>query len=183
MKKIIKMLGLLAVPVLLLSSCDNDNTNNATTNSSTSTPTVSTTGDATTPTVSTTTTETTTTASHEHTYEHHDAVAPTFLQAGNIEYYYCSECKKYFNANKEEISPNDITISKLNCELSLLVNDTKYDLTIVSSSNGSIQLYAEVDSLKANDTIKIVNKNDSTVVYNYSSIGIDNNKVSDDMYI
>ena len=50
---------------------------------------------------------------HVHEYLHFDAVSPTCTQAGNIEYYKCNGCNKYFNADKEEINESAIAVAAL----------------------------------------------------------------------
>ena len=54
---------------------------------------------------------------HTHTYVHHDAATATCATDGNIEYYECSGCHKYFNSSKEEISSNDIVVLSLGHDL------------------------------------------------------------------
>ena len=50
---------------------------------------------------------------HVHTYVHHDKVDATCEEDGNIEYYTCSECGKYFDADKNEIAGTSIKINAL----------------------------------------------------------------------
>ena len=52
---------------------------------------------------------------HEHTFTHVAGVAPTCTADGNIEYWYCPGCGRYFSDGQgaNEISQNDIRISAL----------------------------------------------------------------------
>ena len=51
--------------------------------------------------------------SHYHSYEHHEAKAPTCEVGGNNEYYYCEECGKYYDADKKEIAKEDVFLDAL----------------------------------------------------------------------
>ena len=52
---------------------------------------------------------------NEHTLTHHDRVEPDYANDGNIEYWTCDECSKYFSdaEGNNEISADDIIIAKL----------------------------------------------------------------------
>ena len=53
-----------------------------------------------------------------HTKDHeYDAVDATCTTAGNIAYYHCSVCNRYFNSSDEEIAENSWVIEKLGHDL------------------------------------------------------------------
>lgn len=53
---------------------------------------------------------------HVHKYKHKDAKESTYIKKGNIEYYTCSGCGKYFDAEKNEIDENTIYLDYLTME-------------------------------------------------------------------
>lgn len=65
----------------------------------------------------------TTEKKHEHTYTLFEAHSATCVEEGNIEYYKCEECGKYFDSTKEnEIEEGSWVISPLGHDLELIVS-------------------------------------------------------------
>lgn len=63
--------------------------------------------------------------SHFHTLMHHDEAAPTCTENGNIEYWECSECGKYFsdaNGDVEIVDKNSVIVSASH---SLIYNEAR----------------------------------------------------------
>lgn len=48
---------------------------------------------------------------HNHELTHFDAVYPTCGEAGNIEYYQCNICGRYFDADKNGVNPEDVFLA------------------------------------------------------------------------
>ena len=90
----------------------------------------------------------------------------TFFEDGNIAYYYCEGCGKYFDQNKNEVS--SVVIPKLSSEISLLVNGTKVaDFSVVAQEESVIVWSKLVDNLKKGDLIEVADKADNTKKYSY----------------
>ena len=177
MKKFIKTSILLAIPFLFLTACDNNNSENYSTISNT----VTSNTNVTTPTTTNPNNNTVsnTTNAHEHTYTHYDKEDASYFDEGNIEYYYCSECNKYFDKDKKEISLENTKISKLTPDFSVKVNNDNFKMTLAGNENNHIVLKYEISNLKQNDLIKIIDNNKKAET-SYFSDDLTNNLVSND---
>ena len=105
----------------------------------------------------------------------------TFFADGNIAYYYCEGCQKYFDENHNEVS--SVVIPKLSNEISLLVNGVKAsDFTLLEENESVINWSISNIELHKNDLIEIASKADNSVKYEFFSSGniTDENKVHND---
>ncbi len=104
---------------------------------------------------------------HEHTFGSlYYAVPASFLADGNIAYYQCSGCHKYFDSNREEVST--IVIPKLSSEIVLMVNGTeRAEFTKDEEDDTHILWSLDSISLKKDDVITIAAKADNTTTYSF----------------
>lgn len=105
----------------------------------------------------------------EHIHEYgsmYYAVPATFFADGNIAYYLCEECGKYFDENKNEVK--SVVIPKLSTDIVLLVNGTKAGEFSLTSSNDNLIVWDLINiSLKKDDLIEVADKNDITKKYSF----------------
>lgn len=104
---------------------------------------------------------------HKHSYGSMYYERPaTFFDDGNIAYYYCEECGKYFDENKKEV--DSVVIPKLSTDIVLLVNGTKVaDFVLSSSDENHINWALTGINLKKDDLIEVADKADNTKKYDY----------------
>jgi hypothetical protein len=83
----------------------------------------------------------------------HEKVNPTFLTDGNIAYYECMDCHKYFDANKNEV--DTIVLNKDSKEISLSVNnETKADFIVLEEDDNHISWEAKDLNLLRDDGLR-----------------------------
>ena len=155
-KSIFKHLLLMLFVMVGLVGCTNNNTTLAlNTTSKTDNPT----------TVITTNNVTTTSQEHEYgaMYYAYDA---TFLSDGNIAYYKCSHCGKYFDENYNEVE--SVVIPKLSNEISLYINgDYVKDFTLTEEEENHLSWEMDVENLEKDDVATIRLKNDSNHIFDF----------------
>ncbi len=79
---------------------------------------------------------------------------PTFFKDGHITYYYCYDCRKYFDEDFNEISEESTIIPKLSRNLVLNVNGEKRaEFTVQGDSDESLTAELTGISLKKDDLI------------------------------
>jgi len=103
----------------------------------------------------------------EHEYGNMYYARPaTFFSDGNIAYYYCEKCGKYFDENKNEAET--VVIPKLSTDIVLLVNGTKVaDFTLSEQNENLIVWELSYTELKKGDLIEVADKTDNTQKYSY----------------
>ena len=111
------------------------------------------------------TTNNVTTISKEHEYgAMYYAYDATFLSDGNIAYYKCSHCGKYFDENYNEVE--SVVIPKLSNEISLYVNgDYVKDFTLTEEEENHLSWEMDVENLEKDDVATIRLKNDSNHIF------------------
>lgn len=104
---------------------------------------------------------------HSHNYGSlYYAREATFFSDGNIAYYYCEECDKYFDENKNEVET--VVIPRLSTDIVLIVNGTEVvDLLLSSKEENTISWTLSNISLKKDDLIEVADKTDNTKKYKY----------------
>ncbi|RIA77806.1 hypothetical protein EI71_00782 [Anaeroplasma bactoclasticum] len=96
----------------------------------------------------------------------HEKVNPTFLTDGNIAYYECMDCHKYFDANKNEV--DTIVLNKYSKEISLSVNyETKADFIVLEEDDNHISWEAKDLNLLRDDGLRIVDKKNNRIVHKF----------------
>ncbi len=122
---------------------------------------------------------------HQHYYDRVDHKAPSYINDGNIEYYYCCFCDKYFDEEYNEISKEDTVIPKLSTDLYLYVNGESKGIFSFSKDNYYLNWEMANVRLKANDEISLVFADDPTNTYSYTIVEDSNlteeGKVFDDV--
>lgn len=104
----------------------------------------------------------------EHNYgELHERVEPTFLKEGNIAYYECSHCHKYFDSSKNEVE--SITIEKYSKDISLQISfEYIGDFTVEEENeNHIVWTYSHID-LERDTTIRVVDKKNQKLTRKYT---------------
>ena len=103
---------------------------------------------------------------HTHNYgSMYYAVPATFFNDGNIAYYHCEGCDKYFDENKNEVST--VVIPKLSTDIVLLVNGTKVGDFVTTAHENSIEWDLTNIELDKDDVISVAAKADNTKTYDY----------------
>ena len=102
-----------------------------------------------------------------HTFgELHSEVAPSFLNDGNIAYYECADCHKYFDINKKEV--DSVVLPKYSSEISLKVNMAyKKDFTLVEESDTHLLWTITDIDLSRDDYILVVDKENKNTSRKY----------------
>lgn len=117
------------------------------------------------PTTTITTNNVTTLSEHEYGYMYY-AKDATFLEEGNIAYYQCSHCNKFFDENFVEVE--SIVIPKLSNEISLYINgEYNSDFELIEEEENHISWKLNANNLKKDDVVTIRSKNDSTKTFNF----------------
>ena len=117
------------------------------------------------PTTTITTNNVTTLSEHEYGYMYY-AKDATFLEEGNIAYYQCSHCNKFFDENFVEVE--SVVIPKLSNEISLYINgEYNSDFELVEEEENHISWKLNANNLKKDDVVTIRSKNDSTKTFNF----------------
>ncbi len=103
-------------------------------------------------------------STHKHKLVHHKAVAPTKKKAGNIEYWKCSKCGKYYadKNGKKEISAKDIVIPKLTPEkvgTKFTVDGNEYRITSSKASALKVTLVKGAKKSKVTVPATVKRKN------------------------
>ena len=106
------------------------------------------------------TTENITTTEHEHDYgKLQSGKVPSFFHNGNIQYFHCDKCGKYFDINKNEV--DTINIPKLSKDLALYTNgEYCCDFSLVEEGDDYIKWRIVNAYLNKNDIISIRSKDD-----------------------
>ncbi len=152
-KSIFKYLLIICLVAFSLVGCNSKTENNVTTTNNPTT---------------VVTTNNVTTTSNEHEFGAMFYARPaSFLADGNIAYYKCSHCDKYFDENYNEVE--SVIVPKWSNELVLFVNgEYKADITLVEEDENHIYWALNgVNNLKKDDVVTIRSKNDTTTSYEY----------------
>ena len=93
----------------------------------------------------------------------------TFFSDGQIDYYYCADCKKYFDSDKNEV--NSIKIPRLSYEnVSIYLNGKCHKCSNVHFlEKNSIEWYFRDLDLKTGDVISIVDIENSQIVHKFEA--------------
>ena len=111
------------------------------------------------------TTNITTTTEHEYGAMYY-ALEATFLRDGNIAYYQCSHCNKYFDEDYNEVE--SVVVPKLSNELSLYINgDYVKDFTLEEEDDNHLLWSIDLTNLKKDNVITIRLKNDSNHIFDF----------------
>ena len=157
-KKYLYLLVVLSF-VFCLVGCGNNITS---VNTTTNNPTTTTTQSITTNEV---TTNITTTTEHEYGAMYY-ALDATFLRDGNIAYYQCSHCNKYFDEDYNEVE--SVVVPKLSNKLSLYINgDYVKDFTLDEEDENHLLWSIDLTNLKKDDVVTIRLKNDSNHIFDF----------------
>ena len=97
------------------------------------------------------------------------AHTPNFWEDGNIAYYQCSECKKYFDEEYNEVE--SVVIPKYSTNLSICVNGTPTALVIAEQSDNFIQWSLEGLSVTKGDVITLCQTDNAEISHNYFASG------------
>lgn len=113
------------------------------------------------------TTNAPTTTTSEHVYgAMYYALDATFLRDGNIAYYQCSHCNKYFDEDYNEVE--SVVVPKLSNELSLYINgDYVKDFTLEEEDENHLEWSMDLTNLKKGDVVTIRLKNDSNHIFDF----------------
>ena len=111
------------------------------------------------------TTNITTTTEHEYGAMYY-ALEATFLRDGNIAYYQCSHCNKYFDEDYNEVE--SVVVPKLSNELSLYINgEYVKDFTLDEEDENHLLWSIDLTNLKKDNVITIRLKNDSNHFFDF----------------
>lgn len=104
---------------------------------------------------------------HVHDYgAYYYAKPATFFEDGNIKYYYCEECGKYFDEDYNEVE--SVIIPKLSSDVVLLVNGTKVgDFSTTKVEESCIEWNLSNIELKKDDILTIAAKDNTSIIYPY----------------
>lgn len=111
-----------------------------------------------------------------HTLVHHTAVAATTEATGNIEYWTCSICDKYFSDNQglHKITQEDVIIPKLKKE----IQDPASGVSIEINGDDSDRGFAENVNLKVEVKTNLSIKEGTTDYFSIQNILSDNEKIA-----
>ncbi len=113
------------------------------------------------------TTNVVTTTASEHEYgAMYYSLDATFLRDGNIAYYQCSHCNKYFDENYNEVE--SVVVPKLSNELSLYINgDYVKDFTLDEEDENHLEWSMDLTNLNKGDVVTIRLKNDANHIFDF----------------
>lgn len=109
------------------------------------------------------------TKEEEHDFgELHEGKPATFFDEGRVSYYYCKECNKYFDANKNEIE--NLRIPKLSREMSICINGNLYKhfSKYTSDMKASMEWVFTDLTLASEDEITFVEAYTKESIYTYT---------------
>ena len=95
--------------------------------------------------------------------------SPSFWEDGNIEYYFCEECEKYFDADYTEVE--SVVLPKLSRNISICVNGVAIPLVIVEENESQIIWTLDNLDVTKGDIITICVSDNPSVTYNYLAEG------------
>ena len=95
--------------------------------------------------------------------------SPSFWEDGNIEYYFCEECEKYFDADYTEVE--SVVLPKLSRNISICVNGVATPLVIVEENESQIIWTLDNLDVTKGDIITICVSDNPSVTYNYFAEG------------
>ena len=110
--------------------------------------------------------------SDEHVHEYGSLYwgkSANFWEDGNIEYYQCSECGKYFDKDYNEVET--VIIPKYSKNISICVNGTPTALVIGEQTDSFIEWSLEGLSVTKGDVITLCQTDDTDMVYDYFAEG------------
>ena len=95
--------------------------------------------------------------------------SPSFWEDGNIEYYYCEECEKYFDSDYTEVE--SVVLPKLSRNISICVNGVATPLVIVEENESQIIWTLDNLDVTKGDIIAICVSDNPNVTYDYFAEG------------
>ena len=97
----------------------------------------------------------------------YDAKPSTFFEKGNVEYYHCFNCGRFFDKNLLYI--NDVTTDKISTELAIGINgQIKADFEIVEESSDRITWQISGLKVTAGDVVTVCLKNNTENAFEFS---------------
>ena len=95
--------------------------------------------------------------------------SPSFWEDGNIEYYFCEECGKYFDEDYAEVE--SVVLPKLSRNISICVNGVATPLVIVEENESQIIWTLDNLDVTKGDIITICVSDNPSVTYDYFAEG------------
>ncbi|MBR2646630.1 MAG: hypothetical protein IKD47_03640 [Clostridia bacterium] len=109
-------------------------------------------------------------AEHVHEYgSMYWGKSANFWEDGNIEYYQCETCEKYFDVEYNEVE--SVVIPKFSTDVSICVNGTPTALVLDEQNENFISWSLEGLSVEKGDVITLCKTGDATISYEYFADG------------
>ena len=110
-----------------------------------------------------------TSSNHTHVYgDLVDEVLPSYFYDGKKAYYYCSECKQYFDADKNPVTEDSLILPKATDDLAISINGVEIGtFTLIDKQENEVNWEYKNLSVVVDDVVTLTKPGDSSYIYKY----------------